>query len=188
MEPPVRRRSAQPAPNRNAGRIVALIVVLALVAGIAGYEISLHFKPAVSVVSVYYTKMDGTSMGTFTVSQRPPLAGESATEHLHDVALYAAVSALAGPPGGTEAIRFPPGTRVQGVTVQGSTATVDLSREITRQAGGSFGEDGEFKALVYTLTGVPGIDAVKVTIDGATLPTLPGGHVELDQPLHRSDW
>jgi hypothetical protein len=37
------------------------------------------------------------------------------------------------------------------------------------------------------MTGVPGIDAVKVTIDGATVPTLPGGHVELDQPLHRSD-
>ncbi|MEO7203086.1 MAG: GerMN domain-containing protein [Candidatus Tumulicola sp.] len=188
MEPPVRRRSAQPAQNRRSGPIVASIVVLALIAGIAALVISRHSNQVGGVVSVYYTKMDGTSMGTFTVSQRPAAKGESATEHLHDVALYAAVSALAGPPGGTEAIRFPPGTRVQGVTVQGSTATVDLSREITRQAGGSFGEDGEFKALVYTLTGVPGIDAVKITIDGATLPTLPGGHVELDQPLHRSDW
>ena len=56
------------------------------------------------------------------------------------------------------------------------------------QAGGTFGENGEFKGLVYTITGIPGIDALKVTVGGQTLPTLPGGHLELDQPLHRSDF
>jgi spore germination protein GerM len=188
VEPTVRRRSKPAASNRRPGRILALLVVLALVAAIAGYEFSLHSHATGGNLTVYYTKMDGTSMGTYSVSVRPQLAGESATEHRHNVALYAAVQALAGPPGGIEAIRFPPGTRVQSVGVDGSTATVDLSRDVTRQAGGSFGEDGEFKALVYTLTSVPNIDAVKVTIDGATVPTLPGGHLELDQPLHRSDW
>jgi spore germination protein GerM len=187
VEPTVRRRSAPPSSKRGSGRIIAIVVVLALIAGIAGYEISSHSHPAAGSLNVYYTKMDGTSMATFPVSVRPPAPGESAAEHHHNVALYAAVQAVAGPPGGTDAIRFPPGTRVQSVSVDGTTATVDLSREVTRQAGGSFGEDGEFKALVYTLTSVPGIDAVKVTIDGATVPTLPGGHVELDQPLHRSD-
>jgi spore germination protein GerM len=38
------------------------------------------------------------------------------------------------------------------------------------------------------MTGVPGIHAVQVKIEGQTLPTLPGGHLELDQPLQRSDW
>ncbi|HVA34173.1 MAG TPA: GerMN domain-containing protein, partial [Candidatus Baltobacteraceae bacterium] len=78
--------------------------------------------------------------------------------------------------------------RVLGVRVNGSTAIVDLSKEVESQAGGTFGENGEFKALVYTLTGVRGIDAVQVTVGGETLPTLPGGHLELDTPLHRSDW
>jgi hypothetical protein len=188
VEPTVRRRSSPASPKRGTGRIIAIVVVLALIAGITGYEISSHSHPAGGNLNVYFTKMDGTSMGTFSVSVRPPLPGESASEHRHNVALYAAVQAVAGPPGGTEAIRFPSATRVQSVSVDGSTATIDLSREVTRQAGGSFGEDGEFKALVYTMTSVPGIDAVKVTIDGATLPTLPGGHVELDQPLHRSDF
>jgi spore germination protein GerM len=87
-----------------------------------------------------------------------------------------------------QAIRFPPGTRVIGVSVDGSTATVDLSKEVEAQAGGSFGENGEFKGLVYTVTGIPGIDAVQITVDGSRLETLPGGHLELDQPLHRSDW
>ena len=70
----------------------------------------------------------------------------------------------------------------------GSTATVDLSKDVERQAGGTFGENGMFKSLVYTVTAVPGIASVKITIGGATLPTLPGGHLELDEPLHRSDF
>ncbi len=139
-------------------------------------------------IAVYYTKVDGKTLGSVAVSVRPPQPGESAAEHLHNVALYAAVQGVAGPPNEMQAIRFPPGTRVQSVTVDGSTATVDLSKDVEQQAGGSFGENGEFKALVYTMTGLPGIDAVQITVDGARLATLPGGHLELDQPLHRSDF
>ena len=53
------------------------------------------------------------------------------------------------------------------MSVNGSTATVDLSKEVEQQAGGSFGENGEFKALVYTMTGIRGIDAVQITVDGS---------------------
>ncbi|MDQ2865926.1 MAG: GerMN domain-containing protein [Candidatus Eremiobacteraeota bacterium] len=163
----------------------------ALVAGILAGCSWLH--PAGSSIgndrlTVYYTKVDGSSLGTWNVSLRPQQSGESAAEHLHNVALYGAVAAVAGPPADVQAIRFPVGTRVLGTTVNGSTATVDLSNEITGQSGGSFGENGEFKELVYTLTGIPGISAVQITIAGHTLPTLPGGHFELDTPLRRSDW
>ena len=72
--------------------------------------------------------------------------------------------------------------------MDGSTATVDLSKVVEQQAGGTFGENGEFKGLVYTVTGIRGIDAVQITVEGSRLDTLPGGHLELDQPLHRSDW
>ncbi len=114
--------------------------------------------------------------------------GESATQYRENMARYAAIQAVAGPPNDIAAIRFPPGTHVQALSLDGSVARVDLSDDVERQAGGSFGETGEFKALVFTLTAVPGIDAVQVTINGARLPTLPGGHLELDEPLHRSDW
>ncbi|HTU83716.1 MAG TPA: GerMN domain-containing protein, partial [Candidatus Acidoferrales bacterium] len=139
-------------------------------------------------LTVYYTKLDGTTLGSTSVSLRPQLPGENAGEHRRNVAFYAAVEAVAGPPSNVQAIRFPPGTRVLDARVTGSTAIVDLSKDVERQPGGSFGENGEFKALVYTVTGVPGIDAVRVTVAGETLPTLPGGHLELDEPLHRSDW
>lgn len=164
---------------------VGLLVVLA-----AGAYLYLHRQnpSAGGQLAVYYTKVDGTSLGTWKVSQRPQQTGESASEHLHNVALYAAVAALAGPPADVQAIRFPAGTRVLGVSVTSPIVTVDLSHEVAAQSGGSFGENGEFKGLVYTLTGLPGISAVQITVEGRKLQTLPGGHLELDTPLHRSDW
>jgi hypothetical protein len=139
-------------------------------------------------ITISYATMNGNTLATFPVSLRPALPGESPTEHLHNAALYAAVSAVAGPTSDVAAVRFPHGTRVLSVTVTGATAIVDLSSDVANQPGGTFGENGEFKALVYTLTALPGIDAVQVTVQGRKLDTLPGGHLELDQPLHRSDW
>jgi spore germination protein GerM len=144
--------------------------------------------PTGETIAVYYTKQDGSSLRSVNVSMRPRQAGESVAERLHNTTLYAAVQAVAGPPNNVAAIRFPPGTSVRSVSIDGSTATVDLSKEVERQAGGTFGENGEFKALVFTLTAIDGIRSVQVTVEGARLATLPGGHLELDQPLHRTDW
>jgi spore germination protein GerM len=164
------------------------VVLLAIVAVAIWYYHSQNTARTGETIAIYYTKLDGTSLGDVNVSLRPRQPGESAAEHLHNEVLYAAVQTVAGPPNEIDAIRFPRGTRVVGVDVDGSTATVDLSKDVEQQPGGSFGETGEFKALVYTITGVRGINAVQVTVDGNRLETLPGGHIELDQPLHRSDF
>ncbi|MEO6834493.1 MAG: GerMN domain-containing protein [Candidatus Tumulicola sp.] len=169
-------------------RALTLLVLLAIVVAGAWYYLSKRGHGIGSTLTVYYTKLDGTTLGNLSFSLRPQQPGESASEHLRNTVLYAAVQAVAGPPSDVPAIRFPPGTRVTSASVNGSTAVVDLSKDVDRQAGGSFGENGEFKAIVYTVTGVPGIAALKVTVGGETLPTLPGGHFELDQPLHRSDF
>lgn len=169
-------------------RLPVLLVLLVVVALASWYYRSQRVTSNAETIAVYYTKLDGTSLSDVRVSLRPPLPGESAAEHRHNAVLYAAVEAVAGPPNGIEAIRFASGTRVLGAAVNGSTATIDLSKEVAHQAGGTFGENGEFKALVYTVTGIAGIDAVQVTVAGARLETLPGGHLELDQPLHRSDF
>jgi hypothetical protein len=165
-----------------------LVVLLAIAAVGAWYVLSHRTSGLAETLAVDYTKADGTTMGQMNVSLRPSQPGESAAEHLHNTVLYAAVQAVAGPPSDVQAIRFPPGTRVKSVSVDGTTATVDLSKEVEGQAGGTFGENGEFKALVYTITGIRGIDALQVLIEGNRVQTLPGGHLELDQPLHRSDW
>lgn len=143
---------------------------------------------AASTLTVYYAQLDGTTLGTWDVSVRAPAVGENSAESLHDLATYAAVQAVAGPPAQTSAVRFPPGTRVRSVAINGSTVVVDLSAGVASGSGGSYEENGEFKGLVYTLTGIPSINAVQITIEGRTVETLPGGHLELDAPLRRSDW
>ena len=174
--------------NNVRSRLPVLIALLAIVAAGTWYYLSHRPRTAGGTLTVYYTKLDGTTLGNLSVSLRPPQNGESSAEHLRNTVLYAAVEALAGPPSQVDAIRFPAGTRVLDAGVNGSAATVDLSKDVERQPGGSFAEIGEFKALIYTITGVPGIEAVQIKIDGATLPTLPGGHLELDTPLSRSDF
>lgn len=173
----------------RASRLAVLVVIAIIVAAGAWFLLRPHGPSAGGGhLTVYYTKMDGTTLGTWSVSLRPQQPGESGAEHLHNVALYAAVQSVAGPPSEVQAIRFPPGTHVVNVLVNGMTATVDLSKEVTASGGGSFAENGEFKGLVYTLTGIPPINAVQITIEGRKVDTLPGGHLELDTPLRRSDW
>jgi len=87
-----------------------------------------------------------------------------------------------------EAIRFPSGTHLLNLDFDGTTAIVDLSSDVDKVGGGSFDEGGMFKSLVWTLTAVHGIDAVAIRVDGSKVATLPGGHLELDEPLSRSSW
>jgi hypothetical protein len=167
-------------------RLAILLVVLALAFGAAAYLL-LRPKPLPSTLTIDYMKIDGR-LGSWTISMRPPLPGETRSEYVRDRVLYASVQEVAGPPAEVDAVRFPPGTHVLSTRVAGSTATVDLSREVDGGMGGSFSENGEFEALVFTLTDIPGINSVQVLVDGQRVETLPGGHLELDAPLRRSDF
>lgn len=173
----------------KSSRIVVLVIVLIVaIAASWWFFIQRNRSPIGSQISIYYSKMDGTTQVAWPVSMRAQQPGESPAEHLDNVALIAAVQTVAGPPSQVQAVRFPPGTHVLSVKVEGSTVTVDLSKEIENPLEGTFGENAEFQSLVDTLTALPGIDAVRVTVEGHTLQTLPGGHLDLDRALHRSDW
>jgi spore germination protein GerM len=131
---------------------------------------------------VYYAKADGTTLVPWTLSLKDGSDRRSA-------GFFAATQCVAGPPPGIEAVRFPAGTRVLAFDVQGSTADVDISKEVASSAEGGFAESAEFKALVWTLTQPQlGFSAVRVRVDGARVATLPGGHLELDEPLSRSSF
>jgi spore germination protein GerM len=131
---------------------------------------------------VYYCKLDGETLAKWVVSVNPHATDTTS------VAFYVTAQAVAGPPADTAAIRFPNGTVVRSAHVDGGTASVDLGGAIATNQSGSFAEGGEFKALVWTLTSLPGVTAVQVKIDGVRVPTLPGGHLELDEPLTRQSW
>ncbi len=163
-------------------RLVALIVLFVVAVG-AAWWFTHRSAPAVGdTVTVYYAKPDGTTLVPWRVSLGPARDPKSA-------AFYAATQCVAGPPPGTDAVRFPPGTHVRALDVDGTTADVDLSREVASSAEGGFAESAEFKALVWTLTQPSlGFTALRVRIDGARVATLPGGHLELDEPLARSSF
>lgn len=169
-------------------RVFFLVAVL-VIAVVASLYWSRH-TPSVTEghITVYYTKDDGSTEIPWSVTMRPRNSNDTAAQYANSTAFYAATQAVAGPESGKPAIRFPAGTHVLGATVDGTTAMVNLSAEVAHQDGDISGETGEFKALVWTLTALPGIDRVAVRVQGQQLKTLPGGHLELDEPLRRSDF
>lgn len=167
-------------PNMRASRVFALTLLLVAVALGSWWFLS-HRTPLPESITVYYTKADGATVVPWRVSLGPARDRSS-------IAFYAAVQAVAGPPAGTNAVRFPNGTRVIAADVDGSTVDVNLSSEVAGAAGGSFTEAAEFKALVYTMTGLPDVTAVRIRIGGRRVATLPGGHLELDEPLSRKSF
>ncbi|HTJ26885.1 MAG TPA: GerMN domain-containing protein [Candidatus Limnocylindria bacterium] len=163
-------------------RVLALIVLFVIAVGASWWWVHRSTRPVLDTITVYYSKVDGTTLVPWQVSLGP-------ARDPHSVAFYAAVQCVNGPPAGTDAIRFPAGTRVRGVDVDGKTVDVDLSHEINASAEGGFAESAEFRALVWTLTQPSlGFSSVRVRIDGARVATLPGGHLELDEPLSRSSF
>jgi germination protein M len=138
-------------------------------------------RPQADVVTVYYCRPDGQIL----VPWRMRLG---AAHDVESVAYLAAVKAVHGPADTLRSIRFPAGTTVRRVSVEGDIATVDLSDIVAHGEAGSVTELGEFKALVWTLTDLPTIRRVQIRVGGAIVPTLPGGHLELDEPLSRSDF
>jgi hypothetical protein len=163
-------------------RLITMIIVVALIGlGVGWFVAGRHHRGGDRII-VYYTKSDGVTEVPWPVTLGPARDAKS-------VAFYAATQVLAGPASDIEAVRFPPGTRVRSIDIDGSTVDVDLSNEVGKSAEGGLTETAEFKSLVWTLTDpktLPGVNAVRVRVDGTRVATLPGGHFELDEPLSRS--
>jgi spore germination protein GerM len=168
---------------RKSLTLAAAAVVVVLVLGVFGWRYFSGRSAAVddARLTIYSTQLDGQT----ETARGVPLG---AAQDTRSVAFFAATQAIAGPPAGVDAIRFPAGTYVRSAEVRGSTVVVDLSKEVDRLAGGSFDEGATFKSLVWTMTSLPGIDAVEVRIEGLRVAAIPGGHLELDEPLTRSSW
>jgi hypothetical protein len=143
---------------------VAALVVLLVAAAAGSWWLFGRRTPGPVTITVYYTKPEGAALVPWQVSLGPARDPRS-------VAFYAAVQTVAGPPAGVEAVRFPRGTQVLSADLDGTTVDVDLSREVGTGVEGSFNESG-----------------VRVLVGGERLATLPGGHLELDEPLSRQSF
>lgn len=81
---------------------------------------------------------------------------------------------------------LPPGTSLNGIKIEGGTATVDFSKELkTGHKGGSSGEMVTVSSIVNTLTQFPAVQRVQILIDGSKVETL-AGHLDISGPLGRN--
>jgi spore germination protein GerM len=81
---------------------------------------------------------------------------------------------------------IPAGTTLDGVTVAGGIATVDLSSEFT-SGGGSFSMSARVAQVIYTLTRFPEVDGVRFLVDGTPTTVFGGEGVMIDDPATRPD-
>ena len=81
----------------------------------------------------------------------------------------------------------PRGTRLLGLSIDGTTARVDLSAQFAA-GGGSLSMQARVAQIVYTLTRFPTIRAVDFMLDGALVETLGGEGLMLQAGQTRADW
>jgi hypothetical protein len=78
------------------------------------------------------------------------------------------------------------GVTVRDISVDGSTATVDLSQEATQNGGGSAFEEATLQQLVHTVTAADNsVKSVRLHIEGEPVDTL-WGSADASQPLTRA--
>ena len=82
---------------------------------------------------------------------------------------------------------IPEGTRLVGIDIDGSTATVNLSGTFA-SGGGSAGTLARLGQVVYTLTQFSTVDRVRFQLDGEPVTTFGAEGVVLDGPANRADF
>lgn len=82
---------------------------------------------------------------------------------------------------------IPDGTDLLEVTMDGTTAVIDLDSTYA-SGGGSASMFARLAQLTFTATQFDGVDDVRLLIDGTEVQTFSGEGIELDQPIEVTDW
>jgi germination protein M len=139
-------------------------------------------SPSTTAVRVYLFESDQAGGDPHLV---PVNRTVSATE---PVAAAAIRELLAGPAADERGLvtMIPAGTRLLGVVLGGSTATVDLTGTF-ESGGGSMSMLGRLAQLVYTATQFKGVDTVRLRLDGQLVESIGGEGVMIGSGLGRKD-
>lgn len=82
---------------------------------------------------------------------------------------------------------IPSGTRLRSISLQGSTAVVDLSEEFMYNRYGREGYAAQLRQLVFTLTEFGNVSDVRILVEGRQRPFLTEG-LPLDKPYRRTSF
>lgn len=78
---------------------------------------------------------------------------------------------------------LPVNTELRSIKLEGGVVYVDFSSDLVAYGGGTAAENAMLGALLLSLTDMPGVSGVKITINGQT-PILPEG-TDISQPVLR---
>ena len=157
---------------------VAMAAMVAFSASIAGCARRGQVTPP-NTVAVYFCKAGTETLVPVRYSLDDSLSPSQR-------AGFVVNQLLAGPSGDPGAVvLFPPGTRAT-VSLKNKVATVDLRGPLASASpGGASDEVALFKALTFSLTELSEVEKVQVLLNGRKRASLPGGHMEIDEPMTR---
>lgn len=126
-------------------------------------------------VKVYFFKGD-----KLTAVERPLGADEAPLPK-------AITELLSGPKEHGLSSQIPPGTKILHLQIKNGTAILDFNRKLEAYGGGSARVEGMVAQIVYTATGIPGIEKAWIWVGGQREVILGGEGLVLDHPLSRHE-
>jgi len=133
---------------------------------------------ATSKIAVYFVRGEEVVAVTRTIEATTAIATAALTE-------------LLGGPTSEERTadlftEIPEGTRLLGLTIEGTLATVDLSSEF-ESGGGTLSMTLRLDQILDTLFAFPTIESIAFRIDGAPVEAIGGEGLMVSPPITRSD-
>ncbi len=159
------------------GAAVAVVIGVILISRYGDVVFKTTLRPAAEkTIDVYFGSVDGLGLQ----AERTSIKKGAIEEELGE-----ALNALVKGPANKDLDKtLPDGTRITGIRVEGHTAVIDLSVEISaNHAGGSSGEIQTVYSIVNTAAlNFPGIKDVHLLVDGKKAETI-AGHIDISRPL-----
>lgn len=131
-------------------------------------------RPATTTVSVYLTRGESLENVSRTVPRVPRVGAEAVKALLRGPTARETAAGL-----GTA---IPDGTRFLGLTIDGGTAKVDLSREF-ESGGGTLGLTLRLAQVVCTLDQFDSVTGVRFALEGKLVSVFSGNGIVLDRPV-----
>ncbi|OGC03396.1 hypothetical protein A2276_00570 [candidate division WOR-1 bacterium RIFOXYA12_FULL_43_27] len=158
--------------------LLLALILLAIIAAV------IYFLPRLNLSSSEKIKVYFLKDEKLAAVERPPLKNVSPL-------IIVAQSLGKGPTAEERKLGYyteiPKGAHINKVDRQGKLATVDFNLALESYGGGATRVEGMIGQIVYSFTGLPGINEVKITVNGKDEVILGGEGYVIDKPLSRAD-
>ncbi|MCL5984998.1 MAG: GerMN domain-containing protein [Actinobacteria bacterium] len=127
-------------------------------------------------INIYFSD----AQGEFLVGEKRHVEGD-------DIMIAVANELIKGPTLPNIYPTIPDGTVIRSMEVGSGVAYVNFSRElVVNHVEGAAAETMTVYSIVNTLTGIPGVNAVQILVEGVKIKSI-DGHIDISMPLTRNE-